>query len=701
MKYLITLTIILFLFTTTHAQTQIDNNYFNSGLPTYQWDMAGSPYLIIEDIEIMDGSNLIIGPGVSVIFQGHYKLNVRGSINAIGNNSGDRITFTSADGNPWNGIRFDFSDGHTILTTSKLHHCDISNAQKTGTNCQSPDPESSGGAIYVESFSDLEIVDCRIFNNSALSAHGGAIALFENSSPLIRNNSIHNNFAKKRGGGIAMFRNCDPDVLNNNIYENEAKKGGGALAKGILGNASAPCSPNVQENQITDNLASGISSHGNGGGIFICSSYLTIGNNSFERNFAYISGGAVYIKNSSNVSMEYNTFSENQANSDGGGIYIFTSSIATLNENQFQGNSAINGGGINVYSGELYASNCTFSENTASSDGGGVYSHNSTSDIQNCNFSSNFASGNGGGIYMNDPVTNSIDLNIFKSNIAYQGSALYYKRILTNTKMSIKNNLFAENYATDMATVYFQGNNNNTIFNHNTVTNNTAGTYFWVPGVCFDFEANFPDFNSPNYNFYNNIIYEAGADVVIVFDVNNNLQLQIPASYSTLAGLNYLNRDNNIPSNANPSPAFVSTTDYHLTSSSPCIDAGTNLIYPYITTIDLDNNQRIANAITDYGCYEYGSTPPAARKSKSGTFYDHSQVNVFPNPATDYLNISVPNEESVEISIYTVSGQQVYYYESIEISNKFKISLSAFSPGSYILRLRSAEKLFTERIVIQ
>lgn len=159
--------------------------------------------------------------------------------------------------------------------------------------------------------------------------------------------------------------------------------------------------------------------------------------------------------------------------------------------------------------------------------------------------------------------------------------------------------------------------------------------------------------------------------------------------------------DNSYFSSGLPTYQWDMAGSPYLTSSSPCIDAGTNLIYPYITTIDLDNNQRIANAITDYGCYEYGSTPPAARKSKSGTFYDHSQVNVFPNPATDYLNISVPNEESVEISIYTVSGQQVYYHESIEISNKFEISLSAFSPGSYILRLRSAEKLFTERIVIQ
>lgn len=593
----------LFISANSLSQTNIDNAYFSSGLQTYLWAMTGSPYLITEDIEIMDGSNLIIEPGVSVVFQGHYKMEVRGAINAIGT-ANQRIIITSDAENPWNGIRFDYSDGHTVLTTSKFYYCDISNAEKTGTVCTSVDPESSGGAIYTKSFSDLEIVECNIFNN-AVQAHGGAIGLFEGSSPLIRNNSIHNNFALKRGGGIAMFRDCDPNVLNNYIYKNEAKKGGGAMAIGIINNTSAPCNPNVQENQVTDNQASGISGNGDGGGIFICGSEPIISNNSFERNFAYENGGAIYIKNGSNVNMENNTFSNNQANTDGGGIYICTSSIATLNRNQFEVNSAINGGGINVNSGELNSINCTFSENTASSDGGGIYIYGSASSIYNCTFESNTATGNGGGVYLNDPQLSSIDLNSFKSNTAYQGSALYYLRIAYNNPQSVKNNLFAENHATNMATVYLQGNNNNTVFNHNTVSNNTAGTYFWVPGVCIEKDGFEPLVNATNFNFYNNIIYETWSDIVVVFDAGGNLLLQIPSTYSIYAGLNYRNNDNNNPSNPNPVPGFVSSSDYHLNSSSPCIDAGTNLINPFITTLDLDGNQRINNGTTDFGCYEY------------------------------------------------------------------------------------------------
>jgi hypothetical protein len=183
MKNLITLVVIIL--TTINlgkAQTQIDQSYFATNYATYSWDMAGSPYIIKEDIFIHYGSNLIIEPGVEVHFDGYFMIDVKGSINAIGN-ALDQITITSDIGNPWNGIRFDFSDG-TLLSPSKFYYCKFSNAEKIGANCQVPDAESSGGAIYVRDFSDIEIIDCEFFNN-IVQAHGGAIALFEGSILLL------------------------------------------------------------------------------------------------------------------------------------------------------------------------------------------------------------------------------------------------------------------------------------------------------------------------------------------------------------------------------------------------------------------------------------------------------------------------------------------------------------------------------------
>ncbi|OYT11574.1 MAG: hypothetical protein B6I18_03555 [Bacteroidetes bacterium 4572_112] len=61
-----------------NAQTNIDNSYFSANLPTYHWDIGGSPYLIEDKIIVPFGSNLIIERGVEVLFQGHYFIDIKG-----------------------------------------------------------------------------------------------------------------------------------------------------------------------------------------------------------------------------------------------------------------------------------------------------------------------------------------------------------------------------------------------------------------------------------------------------------------------------------------------------------------------------------------------------------------------------------------------------------------------------------------------
>lgn len=701
MKNLITLTVIII--TTINlgkAQTQIDASYFATNQPTYLWDLGGSPYLIMEDIKIPDGSDLIIEPDVEVLFQGHYKMEVFGSINAIGADN-HRITFTSDDHIPWNGIRFDFSDNPNPAS-SKLHYCDISNSRKTGTVCTSPDPESSGGAIYVESFSDLEIYECEIFNNVVL-AQGGAIGIYNNSSPKIWKSNIHRNTAVKRGGGICMMIDCDP-VVTDNIFENNesTSKGGGAIGIGDLGTGHS-CSPTIVGNKIYYNSATS-----SGGGIFICNADIAnFSENTIQNNITQASGGGICIQKNSTVILESNDISDNTATANGGAVFIGInyngSPDVTIKYCTINGNSADNGGGIYLSQSELDITYCSFSENTASTDGGGIYVLNSISTIENCTFEGNTATGNGGGVLLNNPKQQNptdlslINLSIFKTNTAFKGSALYIDRTTNyanNTK--ILNNLFVENHATDKGVVYMQGNNNNTIFNHNTVTNNTAA--YFVSGVCVDYDGNFPDvINSQNFN--NNIIYEAIVDVYITSTY------QRPTNYtSTLIFINHLNtkydQNSTPPYVPNVSPGFVSAADYHLSSSSACIDAGGIVGSATMTNTDLDGNQRIVNVKTDYGCYEYGSTPPA-RKSNPNSFSLNESIDVYPNPATDFLIIKSTNEQSLEIIIYSLSGQRVCFSESSLINGEKTISLSAFKPGAYIVKLQNESTILDKRIIIQ
>ena len=52
-----------------NAQTTISGGYVYG-----TWSLAGSPYLIQSTVEIPNDSTLTIQPGVTVNFQGHYKI---------------------------------------------------------------------------------------------------------------------------------------------------------------------------------------------------------------------------------------------------------------------------------------------------------------------------------------------------------------------------------------------------------------------------------------------------------------------------------------------------------------------------------------------------------------------------------------------------------------------------------------------------
>src|SRR5262245_45067938 len=81
--------------------------YVAGGNVSGTWTPEGSPYLIQGSIQIPNDSTLTIEPGVSVNFQGSYKLLVKGRIVAIGAPA-DSISFTAVDTTVgWRGIRFD------------------------------------------------------------------------------------------------------------------------------------------------------------------------------------------------------------------------------------------------------------------------------------------------------------------------------------------------------------------------------------------------------------------------------------------------------------------------------------------------------------------------------------------------------------------------------------------------------------------
>lgn len=372
MKYLL-----IFLFSSctfiSSAQTSIPG-----GAVSGSWNLAGSPYQIQGSIQVPNGSTLTIDPGVEVVFQDNYQLQVNGRLLAIGTIS-DSIIFTAADTNsPWSGIRFP----STAVTndSSKIVFCKLEYSKATGSSSL-----GNGGALNFTNFSKAIVSHCQITNCSALY-DGGAIYC-SSGSPLISHNTISNNYCSYgRGAGIYCIDNSDLNILNNTISGNVAYNngvGGGIYAKDNT-------NLTISHNTILNNTG-----RGGGGGIACSTSYeSTISNNTISYNSAtYDAGGGIFGHTNSGLTVSHNIISNNTS-LGGGGMSCSISNNTTISNNTFTNNLAHGGygfGGALFFDGasDPMAINNTVSNNTISNNdatwGGAVFCRGSSSPVfRNC-----------------------------------------------------------------------------------------------------------------------------------------------------------------------------------------------------------------------------------------------------------------------------------------------------------------------------
>jgi len=346
MKKLICLLTTILIGVSLNAQT-----YIPGGSVEGTWNLEGSPYIILGDIEINYSNTLIIEPGVEVRFNWSFTLFVNGTILAQGTEA-DSITFTAVDlDQGWESIRF--LDTPLDNDSSRFEYCIFKHGKVYGSepdnsggaiaavnygqfvidNCMFKDNEAldslnlnstpcgaaiallgtgigpvitnsvfknniamSGGSIFCYEDSDPWIENNTFFDNIAVigsnfgSGFGGAITCYLDSDPTIINNTFYNNLAMEAGGAIAVVSNCNPVIQRNLIYSNTAKIWGGGIE------VVDECSPKILNNTITHNTATSFANNAVGGGIDIwLNSSPEIKNNILWFNSADAGGSQVYI----------------------------------------------------------------------------------------------------------------------------------------------------------------------------------------------------------------------------------------------------------------------------------------------------------------------------------------------------------------------------------------------------------------------
>lgn len=190
----------------------------------YRWvfgelTIDDSPYLLRTDAEVPADSALVIDPGVEILFTGpcYFRIWDNAVIQANGT-SEEPVIFDAQNAyEGWGGIDF-----HNASSNSYLNYCVIVNAR-----FQKPGSPLEAGGIECHNSSPA-ISNCRIYDNRTFSGYGGAIACYDNSSPVLERNQIYHNHANY--GGALYLDNSNMIVNNNTIVHNMADVlGGGAF----------------------------------------------------------------------------------------------------------------------------------------------------------------------------------------------------------------------------------------------------------------------------------------------------------------------------------------------------------------------------------------------------------------------------------------------------------------------------------------
>lgn len=322
-------------------------------------------------------------------------------------------------------------------------------------------------------------------------------------------------------------------------------------------------------------------------------------------------GGAIYCEQSSPIITQC-TIRRNNAvpgPAYGGGIYLKSSS-ASITYCQISDNNSVStlgaayGGGIFSSASSPNISNSTISGNMAanntycsaltSSYGGGAYFEGGSPVIREVSIVGNISSVSlgctppayGGGIYFRSSspfISNTIIRNNSTSawvNSASSGGGVY----ALSSFLSAENSIINGNSSNLGAGIYLD--TSSATLTNCTFARNIATTDVGAVGC-----AN----SSPQV--VNCILWEDSPNEIVKSGTGNPT-----VTYSDVMG-GYTGTGN---INSNPLFLDIAGQDFHLKSSSPCVNVGNNSAQ-YLPNTDKDGNPRILGATVDMGAYEYAS----------------------------------------------------------------------------------------------
>ena len=179
------------------------------------------------NVYIQNSVKLTINPRTKVIANGNYKIEVQGSLQAIGTEQ-DSILFTINDttGLANTAVTYGGWGGIELLNTNQTNdstifeYCIMQYGKANGVTAD----EQIGGVLNVNNFSKIRISNSLIQHNLAKLQGGGF--LFKESSPLINYNIFNDNYVfddiLAHGGALCILENSRALIQGNTFKYNKA-----------------------------------------------------------------------------------------------------------------------------------------------------------------------------------------------------------------------------------------------------------------------------------------------------------------------------------------------------------------------------------------------------------------------------------------------------------------------------------------------
>lgn len=80
---------------------------------------------------------------------------------------------------------------------------------------------------------------------------------------------------------------------------------------------------------------------------------------------------------------------------------------------------------------------------------------------------------------------------------------------------------------------------------------------------------------------------------------------------------------------------------------------------------------------------------------KETPFMNANTIKVYPNPALDYLNVTLPENQTCLINLIDINGRLLKTFKNVQ--NQIKINCVGLDVGIYFLRVISSEKIINKK----